>query len=49
MKGTPNAQAATKGAINAVIYSPAHTLMDRRVRGNAVAPTPVGTQPISAT
>ncbi|MEV5408469.1 SDR family oxidoreductase [Thermopolyspora sp. NPDC052614] len=41
--------AATKGAINALTYSLAQTLMDRRIRVNAVAPGPVWTPLIPAT
>ncbi|WP_425582315.1 SDR family oxidoreductase [Streptosporangium carneum] len=41
--------AATKGAINALTYSLAQTLMERRIRVNAVAPGPVWTPLIPAT
>ncbi|MBV9525040.1 MAG: SDR family oxidoreductase, partial [Candidatus Dormibacteraeota bacterium] len=41
--------ATTKGAINAFTYSLAQSLVDRRVRVNAVAPGPVWTPLIPAT
>jgi len=41
--------AATKGAINAFTYSMAQTLLERRIRVNAVAPGPVWTPLIPAT
>jgi NAD(P)-dependent dehydrogenase (short-subunit alcohol dehydrogenase family) len=41
--------AATKGAINALTYSLAQALVDRRIRVNAVAPGPVWTPLIPAT
>ncbi|MFC4060638.1 SDR family oxidoreductase [Planomonospora corallina] len=40
---------ATKGAINALTYSLAQTLVERRIRVNAVAPGPVWTPLIPAT
>jgi NAD(P)-dependent dehydrogenase (short-subunit alcohol dehydrogenase family) len=41
--------AATKGAVNALTYSLAQTLVDRRIRVNAVAPGPVWTPLIPST
>jgi NAD(P)-dependent dehydrogenase (short-subunit alcohol dehydrogenase family) len=41
--------AATKGAINALTYSLAQVLVERRIRVNAVAPGPVWTPLIPAT
>ena len=41
--------AATKGAINALTYSLAQTLVERKIRVNAVAPGPVWTPLIPAT
>jgi NAD(P)-dependent dehydrogenase (short-subunit alcohol dehydrogenase family) len=41
--------AATKGAVNALTYSLAQALVDRRIRVNAVAPGPVWTPLIPAT
>jgi len=41
--------AATKGAVNALTYSLAQSLLDRRIRVNAVAPGPVWTPLIPST
>lgn len=41
--------ATTKGAVNAFTYSLAQSLVDRRIRVNAVAPGPVWTPLIPAT